>query len=167
MHLMYLTFNCFFPACRLASAYPPSASRLQRFCYDLVSSTASVQNEPLSLLTVRAGPRAIGMVSARANVESGPGMSGRNAENLKGSEPTGGEEYVHQLRQRRVGKKVRNVVILEEAAAMAELADAVNRRNGVADICTVFQRVDLGEELKNMARNHLRYDRWQHLRQCS
>lgn len=88
-------------------------------------------------------------------------------EDAASSEAARTERYLQQLSQRRTGKRVGNVVILEDAVAMAELADAVNRRNGVADFCTVFHRLEIGEELKNMVHNHLRYGWREQLRQCS
>ncbi|PHJ18676.1 hypothetical protein CSUI_007496 [Cystoisospora suis] len=148
--------NLFFPP---FVSYPPSASRLQRFCSDLLRSISNAESEPLSVLAVRAGPRAIGMLCAMANKDAERGAERllSDKEDSRSSAAADTERSLQRLSERRVGRKVGNVVILEEAVAMAELADSVNRRNGVADLCTVFHRLEIGEELKNMVYNHLRF----------
>ncbi|PFH35060.1 hypothetical protein BESB_059470 [Besnoitia besnoiti] len=133
------------------AAYSPSCQHLQRTCFHLTESLRAQFGARLSLLTVRAGARAIGVISAlSAEAEATQTAADRapEARGRLGAALAGAPEW---------SAKVENVVLVEEAEALADLASQMARRNGLAEKTTIFTRVDVDVELEKMTRSHLKF----------
>ncbi|KEP67653.1 UNVERIFIED_CONTAM: hypothetical protein HHA_227140 [Hammondia hammondi] len=140
------------------AAYSPACQYLQSLCWSLTETLALQVAAPLSLLSVRAGPRAVAVVSALSRAarreheptrESGTkGEGGFSRVDCGGRNAEVGE---------RMGARIDSIVMLEDAATLADLAQETAKRNGLSEKTSVLFRLDIDVELEKMARSHLKF----------
>ncbi|EPR62309.1 hypothetical protein TGDOM2_227140 [Toxoplasma gondii GAB2-2007-GAL-DOM2] len=140
------------------AAYSPACQHLQSLCWSLTETLALQVAAPLSLLSVRAGPRAVAVVSALSR--AAPREQGPKPES--GTKGDGGFSRAHcggrnaKVGERR-GAKIESLVMLEEAATLADLAEETAKRNGLSEKASILFRLDIDVELEKMARSHLKF----------
>ncbi|CBZ54159.1 conserved hypothetical protein [Neospora caninum Liverpool] len=132
------------------AAYSPSCQHLQRLCFLLTEALASQFEGPLSLLSVRAGPRAVAIVAALSREDM--------RETPKGAACVPKADHMGRNQERELkGWKTESIVMVEEAETLAKLAEETARRNGLAEKAAVVFRLDVDVELEKMARSHLQF----------